>query len=93
MSEQEILDAEKALDDAKARHAAKVNEFPKWIEPDPSHVEGGVAPLFSESHIDRVTNKIKVLVSTAEEEAKALVAKVLPQTEKPAESTETKSKI
>lgn len=58
-------------------------EFPKWIEPHPSHVVtdahgNRIAQGFEQQHIDRVSDKLAVLVNDAKEEAAALAEKVEP---------------
>ncbi len=74
--EANVAAAQKALDEAKAKAAFK--EFPKWVEPDPSHIDrtngNMTAPAFPEYHVDR-TGKLTVLVRDADEEARALTVK------------------
>lgn len=69
---------------------AEVVEFPKWVEPHPSHIVGGVAALFAQSHTDRVSGKVSVLVNNAEDEAVAAAEMKAPEApkseEKPAET-------
>jgi len=50
-------------------------EFPKWVEPHPSHIvlQGNhiATPAFSENHVQRGTQKVTVLVQNVEEERRA----------------------
>jgi hypothetical protein len=74
----EIEAAEKHLAEVKAKAAHK--EYPKWIEPHPSHLDVAgdhkSVSQFPEHSVDR-TGKVTVLVHDAAEEAKALAAKVV----------------
>lgn len=61
-------------------------DFPKWVTPHESHVvvqDGGhvVTPLFADFHVSRLDKSVTVLVKDAEEEAKALAAKIEPKAE------------
>ena len=87
MSNAEIEALEAKLADAKARYEARP-QFPKWVEPDPSHVhkdiQGNIStPGFSEYSIDRITGKLSVLVQDEAGESRALAAEVV---EAPAET-------
>ncbi len=92
--EAKVAEAEKALAEAKA--AAAHEEFPKWIEPDPSHIHksdqtGHVSvPLFPDHHIDH-NGVVTVLVHDAEQEEKALAAAVSPTANDNAASKEVVS--
>lgn len=76
-AEEAVKEAEARL--AEARRKASHQEYPKWIEPHASHLDhanGHVSvPLFPEHHVDR-DGKVTVLVKDAEDEAKALAARV-----------------
>lgn len=74
-------------------------EFPKWVSPHDSHIvksqDGTVqsTPMFPDFHIDRLTGALTVLVHSAEEEAKAIAAKVENKMETKAESEPEKPPV
>lgn len=74
-AEEAVKEAEKNLADAQAKAAFK--EFPKWVEPDKSHIRtdagGNISTPHFEWHIDR-DGKVTVKVDDAEHEAAALAA-------------------
>ena len=78
MTEHTVEELEKMLAEAKAK--ASHLEYPKHVEPHPSHViarlrpgaEPSISvPAFTSHHVDR-EGRVSVLVCDAEEEAKAL---------------------
>lgn len=83
-SDVETLEAELVA----AKQAEAHQEYPKWVEPDPSHVVANAwgaqsTPQFPDYHYDRVSQKHFVLVRDAEDEERATAPKPSPIIEDP----------
>lgn len=80
--EQEVREAEERL--AEAKRAAAHQEYPKYVEAHASHVvttgDHVSTPHFLDFHVGR-DGKVMVLVKDAEDEAKALAAKIEKEVE------------